>query len=77
MIRSQLTNGITSRSRNGGYTVQFEDHNRTPPNYCGPAGDFRNESVVSGLVDTPGFDKIRSLDAEAARWLAERNLTHG
>ena len=60
-----------------GYTVQFEDHNRTPPNYCGPAGDFRNESVVSGLVDTPGFDKIRSLDAEAARWLAERNLTHG
>ena len=33
--------------------------------------------MVSGLVDTLGFDKVRSLDAEAARWLAERNLTHG
>jgi hypothetical protein len=57
-----------------GYTVQFEDHNGTPPYYCGPVGDFRNESMVSELVVTLGFDKVRALDEEAARWLVERNL---
>jgi RNA recognition motif-containing protein len=60
-----------------GYTVQFEDRNRTPPYYCGPVGDFRNESMVCGLVDTLGFDKVRSLDAEAAHWLAERKQMNG
>ena len=55
-----------------GYTVQFDDHNHTPPYYCGPVGDFRNESMVSNLVVMLGFDKVRSLDGEAARWLAER-----
>jgi hypothetical protein len=35
--------------------------------YCGPIGDFRNECMVSDLVAEPGFDKVRSLDAEAAR----------
>jgi RNA recognition motif-containing protein len=60
-----------------GYTVEFQDQNHTPPYYGGPVGDFRNESLVSALVDTLGFDKIRSLDAEAARWLAERNVTNG
>jgi RNA recognition motif-containing protein len=60
-----------------GYTVQFEDYNHTPPDYCGPVGDFRNESPVSGLVHTLGFDKVRSLDGEAARWLDERNLANG
>ena len=35
-------------------------------------GDFRNECMVSDLTDVLGFDKIRSLDAEAARWLAEQ-----
>jgi hypothetical protein len=56
-----------------GYTVEFKDHNHTPPYYCGPVGDFRNESMVSELVVTLGFDKVRSLDAEAARWLVERS----
>ncbi len=60
-----------------GYTVQFEDHNGTPPYYCGPVGDFRNECGVSNLVDALGFDKIQALDAEAARWLADRNLSGG
>jgi hypothetical protein len=58
-----------------GYTVRFEDHNHTPPYYCGPVGDFRNESMVGALVDVLGFDKVRSLDADAGRWLAERGLT--
>ncbi len=57
-----------------GYSVEFNDENHDPPHYCGPAGDFRNESMVSDLVETLGFEKVRSLDAEAKRWLAERNL---
>jgi hypothetical protein len=57
-----------------GHKVAFEDLNHTPAHYCGPVGDFRNESMVSGLVDILGFEKIRSLDAEAARWLAEHDL---
>jgi hypothetical protein len=52
-----------------GYTVTFEDRNNTPPHYCGPIGDFRNESMVSGLVIELGFERIHELDAEAAAWL--------
>lgn len=52
-----------------GYTVEFNDQNQTPPHYCGPVGDFRNESMVSELVLTLGLDKIRELDSEAAAWL--------
>jgi len=55
-----------------GYSVEFDDQNHDPPYYCGPAGDFRNESMVSDLVVTLGFEKVHSLDAEAKRWLAER-----
>ncbi len=57
-----------------GHSVQFEDHNGCPPAYCGPVGDFRNECGPSQLVDVLGFEKVQALDAEAARWLAERNL---
>ena len=53
-----------------GYGVKFEDQNNTPPHYCGPVGDFRNESMVSELVLGLGFEKIRELDAEAEAWLA-------
>jgi hypothetical protein len=60
-----------------GYTTRFEDENHTPPKYCGPVGDFRNEPMVSCLVATLGFDKVLYLDAEATRCLAERNLTKG
>ncbi len=58
-----------------GYAVTFVDENHTPPHYCGPVGDFRNECMVSDLVTELGFDKVRSLDAEAARWLADKG--HG
>lgn len=53
-----------------GYSVKFEDENNTPPHYCGPMGDFRNESMVSELVLELGFEKTRELDAEAEAWLA-------
>lgn len=59
-----------------GYTVEFNDVNNSPPHYCGPVGDFRNESMVSDLVLKLGFDRIRELDSEAAAWLEshrERN----
>ena len=52
-----------------GYSIAFEDVNKTPPHYCGPVGDFRNESLVSDLVVELGFEKVRELDAEAAAWL--------
>src|SRR5260221_8132754 len=33
-----------------GYTFGFEDPNGTPPPYCGPDGDFPNESMVNAPV---------------------------
>ncbi len=53
-----------------GYTVGWEDLNHTPPYYCGTVGDFRNESMVSELVVELGWERVRQLDQEAARWLA-------
>lgn len=58
-----------------GYTVGFNDQNGTPPDYGGPVGDFRNESMVSGLVSELGFDRARALDAIAADWLRCNGLT--
>lgn len=60
-----------------GYSVEFRDLNHSPPRYCGPDGDFRNEAQVSGLVDELGFDRVRELDREAAAWLQARHLTIG
>jgi hypothetical protein len=57
-----------------GHSVQFEDHNGCPPHYCGPVGDFRNECGPNQLVTVLGFEKVQILDAEAARWLRQRNL---
>ena len=34
-------------------------------------GDFRNESMVSQLVIELGWERVRQLDLEAARWLAD------
>lgn len=56
-----------------GYTVEFNDENNTPPHYCGPVGDFRNESMVSDLVLKLGFERICELDSEAAAWLESRS----
>jgi hypothetical protein len=55
-----------------GYSVEFEDRNHTPPYYCGPVGDFRNQSMPSELIVALGFDTVGRLDVEAALWLANR-----
>jgi hypothetical protein len=57
-----------------GYAVAFADENGMAPHYCGPVGDFRNESMVSGLVAELGFQRVQQLDIEAAQWLAKHGL---
>jgi hypothetical protein len=57
-----------------GYTVAFADANGTPPHYGGPAGDFRNESMVSALVAELGFDRVREIDVDAAQWLTKHGF---
>jgi hypothetical protein len=56
---------------NQGYSTNFADTNNSPPNYCGPVGDFRNESMVSDLVIELGFDRIHKLDSDITLWLSE------
>jgi hypothetical protein len=58
-----------------GYSTAFQDENGTPPAYCGPVGDFRNESMVSGLVSELGFARVAELDAEAEAWLRAHGLS--
>jgi hypothetical protein len=60
-----------------GYSVEFRDLNRSPPQYGGPDGDFRNEAQVSALVDELGFQQAQELDRQAAAWLQARHLTIG
>jgi hypothetical protein len=57
-----------------GYSVGFHDLNHSPPHYGGEVGDFRNESMVSDLVSTLGFEKVQELDREAAAWLSAHGL---
>jgi hypothetical protein len=60
-----------------GYTVEFKDENGMPPDYGGPVGDFRNESMVSGLVSELGFERAQELDRVAADWLSRKGLSPG
>jgi hypothetical protein len=55
-----------------GYSVGFEDQNASPPHYCGPVGDFRNEAMVNDLVAELGFARAAELDREAAEMRASR-----
>ena len=57
-----------------GYGVDFHDLNHSPPHYGGEVGDFRNESMVSDLLSTLGFERVQALDAEAAAWLSAHGL---
>jgi hypothetical protein len=57
-----------------GYVMEFNDLNHIPPHYGGVDGDFRNEAMVSGLVDELGFDRVRQLDEEAVAWLAAHKV---
>jgi len=52
-----------------GYSTVFSDQNHDPPYYCGPVGDFRNESMVSELVTNLGFERVKELDTLAAEWM--------
>lgn len=47
-----------------GYATEFLDENNSPPHYCGPVGDFRNEAPVSSLAKELGFERVHKLDAE-------------
>jgi len=56
-----------------GFSVAFKDENHDPPYYCGPVGDFRNESQVSELVNELGFDRTKQIDLRATEWLKLNN----
>ena len=53
-----------------GALVEYHNESGMPDYYCGPSGDFRNESVVSNLIDRLGLERIRALDIEAALLLS-------
>jgi len=48
-----------------GYSVKFDNQEDDPVNYYGADGDFRNESMVSELVDAIGIPKVKKLDSMA------------
>jgi hypothetical protein len=56
------------------HPVAFRDENDSPPLYCGPPGDFRNESMTNGIVEELGFERVAELDREADAWLRDRGL---
>ena len=53
------------------YSTAF-DNQRDDGFYLGPIGDFRNEAMVSELVDELGLDRVQQLDEEARAWLKEK-----
>ena len=57
-----------------GYSVGWHDENHSPPYYCGPVGDFRNVAMVSDLVVSLGWERVRQLDEEAAQWMAANGI---
>ena len=56
-----------------GYKTEFDDLNNIPPHYCGPIGDFRNESMVSDLVAELGFERVQELDNEIRNWVKKKS----
>ncbi len=48
-----------------GYSLGWKYEHEVSGAYCGSVGDFRNESMVSDLVDQLGFKKCKALDASA------------
>ena len=52
-----------------GYLVAFCNEHSDPGYYCGPVGDFRNESMVSDLVVELGLACLAQLDGEAQAFL--------
>jgi len=54
---------------NQGYLTAFQNLHDAIEQYCGPIGDFRNESQVSDLVGELGEFRVRQLDVQASTWL--------
>ncbi len=52
------------------YETAWNNQNGENDVYLGGDGDFRNESVVSELVDAISHSRLRELDSEAATWLS-------
>lgn len=53
-----------------GFSVEYRNEYGSPESYLGPIGDFRNEPMVSDLIQTLGVPNIRALDRAAEEWLA-------
>lgn len=51
-----------------GYRTALENQG-TSNNYVGNVGDFRNESMVSELVDEIGISRLKDLDRRAEEWI--------
>ena len=51
-----------------GYRTELANEG-TPDYYTGPEGDFRNEAMVSELVDEIGVQELSSLDQQAEEWI--------
>ncbi len=52
------------------YETSWSNQNDENNAYLGVDGDFRNESVVSELVDEITHSRLQELDAEATTWLS-------
>jgi hypothetical protein len=52
-----------------GSSVAFNNQSLSESSYLGVIGDFRNEAVVSELVEGIGLSRVQTLDHEAAAWL--------
>ena len=59
---------------NQGYLTAFQNLHDAIAQYCGPIGDFRNESQVSGLVGELGEFRVRQLDVQASEWLRKHRV---
>ena len=57
--------------RQEGYSTSFDPQPPLGGVYYGALDDFRNEAMVSDLVDELGLERIRKLDAIAGELLAE------
>jgi hypothetical protein len=53
-----------------GYAVSWANESDDPSHYLGPVGDFRNEAMVSDMIQELGLAAIPALDAAASEILA-------
>lgn len=56
-----------------GYSTDFVEQDPFYSSYHGPVGDFRNESLVSILVDELGFAQAQTIDVAAQLWISKNS----